>query len=219
MTNPDPCREVVRVDERPRPLRARIIELVAGTELWHVGHANYPFASFDSRPGVSHRFTPLTQAGSVKGTLYAAATKEAAIAETLWRGLPLEGARLPYERAASRTIGTIRVERNLHLIELHDPGLRKLALRPSHLTDTSARCYEFTQAFAQALLDDHPSIDGLVWMSSRFNHDKAYLLLDHGTSPISPLSRTSCAEPRERDAFIEMCSRAGVSVTLASEGI
>ncbi len=211
---PDPCRDVVDVKQRDRPLEPAIVHVPAGLELWHVGHDGFPFASYNSRPDVQYRFSPLLSDHQPVGVIYAAESKRAAVAETVWRGLPLHGGRVPLERVNARPVGTLRTSTSLRLVELHDPGLRLLGLRPINLTDTHADCYPHTRAFAQALCDDHDAIDGFVWMSSRFNQDKAYLLIRREYPQFTIGPHALFGENQERDDLIDMSRQAGIEVTL-----
>ena len=219
MTAADPCATVVDVSTVARPLDPNIIEISAGFQMWHVGHPQVPFASFDTRSDTDYRFSPLTRHGAIVGTLYAAETKAAAIAETLWRGLPLNGALLPFDRVADRPVGVFTNMRPLRLVELHDPGLRKLGLRSTDLTDTSPMCYPPTRAYGQVLLADHPDVDGFVWMSSRLSRDKAYLLIDRDPRQIAVGAHALFSDPVERDHLITVSDAAGIAVTLPVDGI
>lgn len=212
---PPECSAVVDVQAEPRPLTRAVTTIPAGTGLWHVGFTNIPFAAYDRRIDCDHRFSPLLRSGSPLGTIYLAETKEVAIAETLWRQLPLRRARLMFERVQSRTIGTVTTARDLLLKELHDPGLRALGLRDENLTHTPSTCYRRTRAYGQALLDDHPDVDGFVWMSRRFNTHRCFMLIANEQIQFTPDSHASLTEPAQRDDFIRLCERAGVAVTLS----
>ena len=89
----------------------------------------------------------------------------------------------------------------LRLVELHDPGLRKLGLRSTNLTGTLPMRYPHTGDYGQASLADHPDVDGYVWMSRRFNRDKVYLVIE--------------SDPH----LITVSDTAGIAVTLPIDGI
>lgn len=212
---PPECVSVVDVALQPRPIARAETRLEAGTELWHVGYADSPFATYDRRVDRDFRFSPLCRDDIVLGTVYLGETKEVSIAETLWRQLPLHDARLPLDRVQNRTIGTVRTARELVLVELHDPGLRMIGLRPEQLTQTPASCYSRTRAYGTALLQDHPDVDGFVWMSRHFNSRRSFMLIETQDLQFVPQIHASFTDPEERDDLIRICERAGIDVTLA----
>jgi len=220
VTRPVECASVVDVEQLARPLAPGLVQLPVEEPLWHVGHNDVPFATFDTRPDVDSRFSPiLTNEGIPLGVLYLAATKQAAIAETLWRSLPLTGARLFLDRALNRPVGQVMPTRALRLAELHDPGLRALGLRPQQLTDTPATCYRWTREFAQALMADQPDLDGFVWMSSRFNTDRVYMLVQRQAPLVTGAGHTLFSDPDERAQLTALCRSANIAVIQSSDRI
>lgn len=211
----DPCSGVVDTTGLARPVRPNVIELPRGTDLWHVGAPGVPFDALDERQTVRYRFSPLHgRGGGALPVMYAAATEAAAIAETLWHDLPLTGARLIAERYQVRPIGTVRTTRTLKLAELHDPGLRALGLDPNQVSNTDAICYHRTIAFAQAIVDDNPNLDGLVWMSRRYNTDKTYLLWRRPgrKSPVTISHVTTFADPDTEQRLLDLCRTANITI-------
>lgn len=138
--------------------------------------------------------------GATVPALYAADGEDAAIAETIFHDVPLHGRRfVGGHRLVGRRLGDIVVSAGdpLRLVELHDPGLLRLGLRPHKLTQTSAYHYPRTRMWAAACHEQLPWAQGLVWMSARFNTSRAVLLFGDRV-PSSQLSG-GLATPEELD--------------------
>lgn len=105
--------------------------------------------------------------------LYAAATEEAAVAETLLHDIPASGGLLPYDAYARTVMARLTVTRPVKLGVLHGLGLRKLCVAAADLTASDAATYPQTVQWAHAAHE--AGIDGLVWMSRLCNDAKAYV--------------------------------------------
>ena len=105
--------------------------------------------------------------------LYAAATGEAAVAETLLHDIPVTGGLLPYDTYAPTVMARLRVTRPIRLAVLHGLGLRRLKVTAEELTASDARTYPDTVRWARAAHDG--GFEGVVWMSRLCNDAKAYV--------------------------------------------
>jgi hypothetical protein len=105
--------------------------------------------------------------------LYAAATEEAVVAETLLHDAPVSGGILPYDAYALTVMARLEVARPVRVAILHGMGLRQLKASAADLTASDANTYGETVKWAQAAHD--AELDGLVWMSRRCNDAKAYV--------------------------------------------
>jgi hypothetical protein len=116
--------------------------------------------------------------GGVVPVLYAASMDDAAMSETIFHDVPVQGATrsLDESRLKQASIVTLRPERDLNLVQLHGFGLRRLQLQPGDLTSTEASEYPQTVRWAHTLHRSFPQADGLVWMSRQFNSAKALIL-------------------------------------------
>lgn len=166
--------------------------------------------------GVRGRFHFFSNAaGAVVPILYGADGEEAAIAETIFRDVRSGGV-LFRSRLAGLGLAEVRPKRDLHLIELHGHGLKRLNLHPHELTSTDPTEYVSTVAWAKALHDASKEADGLVWMSHQFNTQRAVMLFGdrvaesdlHGSSPL-PLSFGAGLDTVERCA-----NEAGIVIVL-----
>lgn len=161
----------------PDPFDALEHVLKAGTVLHRV-HGSFPAGSFNPGVGNPTRFAHFTNAADPSGgavaVLYAAATAEAAVCETLLHDVPLEGGRLSAAKYRGRSETTLVLKRQVRLAKLMGPGLRRLHVAPQDLTATDGDVYSQTVLWAQAA--HTAGFDGLAWMSARENTAEAYVL-------------------------------------------
>jgi hypothetical protein len=136
-------------------------------------------------------------AGMTVSVLYGAETEDAAIAETIFRDVPVMGPSriLLKSKLTDLSIATIVSKRDLKLAELFGFGLRRLGVRPEQLTATEASEYQFTVPCAKALYDAFDTMDGFIWMSRHFNASKAMVIFG---------SRVSSAELETIEASIPL---------------
>lgn len=132
-----------------------------------------------SPPEIKTRFAFFARSdGRTVGVAYGAESEEAAICETVFHDVPLRSG--PRQVLASRlsplALAALRPLRDLSLVELLGSGLTRLGVRADHLTATGPNVYGKTVAWAKALHAAFPHVDGLVWMSCRFNVAKAVVL-------------------------------------------
>lgn len=157
----------------PRPFTAKEYTLRAGEAVYRV------FSSRSGRPGNSFnpgvgRPTRFAFFGDpVVPVLYAAATGEAAVCETLLHDVPVSGGMLTHDDYGDKVMGRLRVERNLKLAAFMGTGLRALQVEARDVTATSASHYDKTVLWAAAA--HSAGFDGMVWMSYRCNTDRAYI--------------------------------------------
>lgn len=107
--------------------------------------------------------------------LYLAQTRQAAVAETLLRNIPV-GAPEPLRRSAYRhaVLAGLAPARPLRLAQFYGLGLRRLGIEATQLTDTPGTHYPHTRTWAAAA--HSAGFDGIAWMSKRDNSAQAYML-------------------------------------------
>lgn len=103
--------------------------------------------------------------------LYAAASEDAAVAESLLHDIPHTGGMLPYSQYAGTVMGLLRVTRDVRLAKLRGFGLRRVKVRADELTDTDASEYDRTVRWAKAAHD--AGFDGLSRTSRLCNDTQA----------------------------------------------
>jgi RES domain len=173
---------------RVEPFGERV--LAAGTRLWRVHDAVRAGNVFNPCKGSRGRFSPLRDArGACIPTLYAGATREAAMFETVFRDLPP----LPLPRRVfasalgGRAMSELRTRRALRLAPMFNQNLAIVGQSRQTLIEChGSRCYVETCAWAEAIHRDLPALDGLVW-TSRQQDDALAMVLFGGRVPSADL--------------------------------
>jgi RES domain len=124
------------------------------------------------------RFRPLHAAdGEIIPMLFGAEDGRAAIAESVLHDLAPHGPRVvAFESLMPLGLSCLIPQRDLRLAMLHSTGLDRLRLRNTDLIDTLPTRYPDTLAWGQALYDHTLELDGIVWMSRRYNSMRACVL-------------------------------------------
>jgi RES domain-containing protein len=139
----------------------------SGSELWRVHKLKRRPSEFN--PGLDRgRFHPFPGLdGKPVPTLYAAATWEGAVCETVFRDVPLRGPDRRKARAELeiRALSLVRLTREVSFIDLRTLGLRRLQLHRRELIDTEADQYLRTARWARAFHQAAPVAAGLVWIA------------------------------------------------------
>lgn len=167
----------------PVPFDAIEYRLEAGRSLHRVHDRKRAADAFNPGLGLT-RFAPFKgEDGDSEfvPTLYAAATAEAAVCESLLHDVPLSGGLLTDDVYAQRQESVLKVARDLRLAMFMGDGLRRLGVLPQQLTATDADCYEVTVLWARAA--HAAGFDGVVWMSTRENSSQAYVLFGSRVGP------------------------------------
>jgi hypothetical protein len=153
----------------------------AGAPLYRCHSKDLDANTFNPKYGSGGRFHWFDDPSGVRiPVLYAAESRHCAIYETIFHDIPIRGARkfLRGSRLIGQQLSELALvpSSTVNLVELHDPGLLRLGLRPSQLTATNAAHYGRTVAWAQALHQQLPWAQGLLWMSARLNTAKCLML-------------------------------------------
>ena len=148
--------------------------LAAGSVLFRVH--SHRFAASDYNPGRSPA-APVTRFAFFGSppvpVLYAAATAEAAISETILHDVPIEGGRIDVDLVQSKILSPVISTRNLRLLSLHGHGFRRIGVTAEQVTRTAPSRYGQTVPWAAAA--QRAGFDGIVWMSRHHDTSKAYV--------------------------------------------
>ena len=139
-----------------------------GPDVFNPGFGGGRFHSFDA----GHPPAPVS-------TWYAGEDEAVCLAESVFHDVVLgSGAFLAGRHLVGRRLSRLSLDysRSLRLVQLHDPGLAKLGLRPRNLTDTTSYHYPRTVSWARAIHDQIAWAQGLVWHSSKYNTRRSLVL-------------------------------------------
>ena len=116
--------------------------------------------------------------GRVVGTVYGAQDDAGAIAESVFRPVPVGTAarRVGRARLAPIMISTLAGSRTLRLASLHGSGLRRVGATRGELIDSEADQYPALAAWGQALHDCPATPDGIVWRSRHYDDSYTCML-------------------------------------------
>ena len=162
------------------------------------------------------RFRPVRTNGRVVGTIYAAEDDAGAIAESVFRPVPVSGVkRVIRARLEPVLLSTLVCTRTLRLASLHGHGPRRVGATRAQLIDSEAERYPELAAWGQALHDCPAAPDGIVWRSRHYDDSYAFLLFGDRvgrrelqvTQPPLPL-----AVGRGLERVMELAERAGIAV-------
>ncbi|HZF52988.1 MAG TPA: RES family NAD+ phosphorylase [Polyangiaceae bacterium] len=152
-------------------------EIPAGTQLWRVHSARFGAAAFNptaaSDPFRGGRFD--SRDGSY-AYLYAAESKEAAVAEVLVRDIPVDGRDrfLPLVALEGRCLSRVEVTAALRVVSLCAPEWGHVG-QDAWLTKCDSAEYALTRAWADAIRAWVPEAAGFVWRSKRDENWLVYI--------------------------------------------
>jgi hypothetical protein len=149
---------------------------------WHRVHANrYGAAEFNPGKG-NARFSPIfSLKGTVVPTIYAAATVEGAMMESIYHDVPFHAG-----QHASKTVfkdklqdqshSVVTVGEDLNLADLGTKPLHRLGVSRLQLIESDIDQYPLTRAWAAAIHAAAPQVQGLTWMSRQDDSSRAIML-------------------------------------------
>lgn len=159
----------------PEPFAPLFETWTAGQELYRVHKVAVDRAANTFNPRFGHRTRFAFFGDPPVPVLYAGQSTEAAVAESLLHDLgDLDGLLSP-AHYLEYMVSRLSPARDLKLVRLHSDGLIRLGVEPFQLTDTDASHYPRTVRWAAAT-HDQTDADGLVWMSRRWNTERAVVL-------------------------------------------
>jgi hypothetical protein len=165
-----------------------IISWGKGETIFRVHPDAYGSVEFNPSPAGNARFSPLVNAaGTVIPTIYAGATLDCALMETVFHDVPFVAGLKIWSKAthvAGKVYSQLTLSRNLALIDLSAIPLRKLGISRKDLIECDGSQYPETRAWALALHDQYPNAQGLTWTSRQADPARSFVLFeDRFTAP------------------------------------
>ncbi len=140
----------------------------------------YDALEFNTTDRGDARFSPLISAvGSVIPTLYAGSTLDCALMETVFHDVPFARGPKLHSKAkhlSGKVRSSLKLTRNVPLINLTAIPLRKLGISPSDLILTDSSHYAETRSWALALHERCEEAQGLLWTSRQDDTATAVML-------------------------------------------
>ncbi len=147
-------------------LNITIIDWGANERIYRVHSQAYGAVEFNPTGRGEARFSPLLSSmGSVVPTLYAGSTLDCALMETVFHDVPfIRGPKLhsKVKHIYGKVRSTLRLTRDVRLIDLRSIPLRKLGISPSDLIVTDSSHYSETRTWASALYRQCEEAEGPV---------------------------------------------------------
>lgn len=209
------------VHSPPRPLRPLHALLPEGSVLYRVhrtSHGGIDDPGNRFNPGIGGPTRWAFFGRPIVPVLYAAASPEAAVFETLLHDA-VPGSVVPAAYYRSTVLTVLHTVRDLPLAQFHSAGLRKLGLHAADLTDTAAETYPATVEWARAIHAD-TDLAGIEWMSRQYN-SVACLVLFEGPgrasardlvpAPDDPVGR-NFALPHDQEWLAALAARADITI-------
>jgi hypothetical protein len=151
------------------------------------------------------------------GTMYAAEDDAGAIAETVFRSIPVGAGlkRLSRARLAPVLMSTLACGRPLRLTSLHGHGPRRIGSTRAQLIDSEPVDYPVLTGWGQAFHDCPAAPDGVVWRARHYDDSYAFLLFGDRVRrrelrvvvPPLPL-----AVGRELERVLELAEQANITI-------
>lgn len=153
-------------------------------------------------------------------TLYAAATVEGALMETVLREVPTpsEGYLHDLQRDldAPLRLSQVVLGEPLQVVDLTKIGLQRMGLKPSQMFETDAADYARTRGWAEWLRTAAPAAQGLLWLSARQPESRAVMLfgdrIRRGALKAGDVRLRPLHDPRVLAVLLGLLQRLGCGV-------
>ena len=169
------------IKEPPRALtEVEYKTLPKGATLHRVHRMDHGSAEFNKGKGDATRFAPFyDSSGKIVPSLYATSTLQAAIHETIFHDIRADTEKkyktIPEEKVHDRMHSELRVKRAIKLVELRNPLLNNWGIEQAQLIGSPSELYHKTARWAEAIYNNFPEAEGLIWTSRQCDPDDAML--------------------------------------------
>ena len=194
--------------------------LEAGTRLHRIHNWQRAANVFNPCHGGRTRFAPITdEQGQCVPSLHAGSTFDSVAHETLFHDIPARAKRrtLPEAVLVGRAHSELDTRRNITLATLRAPELARWDISRTALIASSPKLYQETAAWARAIHDQFPDVEGLVWTSNRCDPEDAYLFFGDRVRDVDfnvSLTRHWWSDSSFLTDVRQAARRSGISLTI-----
>lgn len=160
--------------------------LKKGVVLERVHNRNFAANCFNPCQGNPTRFAPIEDVnGQCAPSLYAGETFEATVFETIFHDVPIkaERKRIPKIKVEDSAHGRLEVVRDLKLVSLREPDLKRWNIKRRQLITSKPIHYAISARWAEAIHRQFPNVEGLEWTSNQCDPATAYLFFGDRVQP------------------------------------
>ncbi len=203
----------------PDTLHVTLTSLAKGDVLHRVHIDKYEADQFNTGVQGNARFSPIqTKQGVPIPTLYGGTTLDCALMETVFQDVAHTAGFKSFDKGklVGQVHSTLRIERELGLVDLASVPLRKMGVTRKQLIDSEKDQYAATRVWAKAIHGKCPQAQGLSWVSRQDDSARAVVLFG---DRIPGESFRSNGESRSLlyaadlyDAVLDLADRIGVSI-------
>lgn len=188
-------------------MRVAYTDLATGTVLHRIHSNRFGSIEYNGTKLGDARFSPLQNLdGTIVPTIYAAASFECAVCETILRSPDMEpinpvtgrqdNAVRPFKWRNS-VHSTIRTLRELQLVDLTTQGQRRIGVEQNALLAGPTGTYPATRAWAEAIRAGCPDAHGLYYTSHQFG--PAFAIVLFGDRAIDAIEQVDSPRPVSSD--------------------
>ena len=197
-----------------------LMTLEAGTQLHRIHNRQRRANTFNPCQGAPTRFAPITDVhGQCVPSLYAGSAFDSVAYETLFHDIPVraKGRALLEGVLSDRADTRLDTDRDITLAALRAPELAKWNISRTALIGSSPKLYRETAAWARAIHNQFPDVEGLVWTSNRCDPEDAYLFFGDRVRDVD-FRIVSTRDSQTDSSFLtdvrEAAWRSGISITI-----
>ncbi len=200
----------------PAFLECSMHVMPAGAIVHRIHDARFRATDFNPGYGAS-RFAPFEIAGRKVPTAYAATTLDCAIFETIFHDVEPSATIKSVSWSAILPLrhSTLVLRRDLSLARLFSADLMKWGLERRQLIDTARSGYAAARAWVPIIHDAPTSPDGMIWVSRRFDEERALMLFGSRVDPAEWRMNSSVEvanDPHVLQALNDLAERAGILI-------
>lgn len=201
----------------PRQLDLACVSLPAESLLHRIHDIQHTASQFNPGHQGNARFSPIRSlSDNLVPTLYAGNSQACALMETVFHDVPHAPGfkNLDHARLRGLRHSILQLQHPLLLADLRSVALRKLGISRAQLIDSEKAHYPHTRAWAMAIHQQCPQVQGLLWVSRQDDSALAYMLfgdrISVDTLHEQAASRSLLDDLPTRESVLALAERLGV---------